>query len=256
VYTATITLTAKTGYTLTGVTANFFTVAGATSVSNSADSGVVTAVFPATEDESNTPVAEYLFSGDASDTSGNDNDGTVVGATLTTDRFGNTNSAYYFDGDYTDYISVANNNSLQFSDGVTLAIWAKLTTGGYLISKDASNGATNMLLHTSQYGVHPSNDFTLFNTTIADNTWHFVVATYDTNTVKIYVDGNLDNSTSDAHSFYNNTMPMSFSRKNYNLGGSHSGSVVGTLDDIRIYDVALSQSEIQTLYGEGGWTGN
>ncbi len=48
VYTATITLTAKAGYTLAGVTANSFTVAGATSVSHSANSGVVTAVFPST----------------------------------------------------------------------------------------------------------------------------------------------------------------------------------------------------------------
>jgi hypothetical protein len=47
-YTATITLTAASGYTLTGVTANFFTVSGATTVTHSADSGVVTAVFPAT----------------------------------------------------------------------------------------------------------------------------------------------------------------------------------------------------------------
>jgi hypothetical protein len=47
-YTATITLTAATGFTLTGVTANFFTISGATSVTHSADSGVVTAVFPAT----------------------------------------------------------------------------------------------------------------------------------------------------------------------------------------------------------------
>jgi hypothetical protein len=45
-YTATITLTPKMGYTLTGVAANFFTVTGATSVSNSANSGVITAVFP------------------------------------------------------------------------------------------------------------------------------------------------------------------------------------------------------------------
>jgi len=49
VYTATITLTAKSGYTLTGVTADFFTVAGADSVTNNADSGVVTAVFPETD---------------------------------------------------------------------------------------------------------------------------------------------------------------------------------------------------------------
>ena len=48
-YTATITLTAKSGYTLTGVAADFFTVAGATSVSNAANTGVITAVFPATE---------------------------------------------------------------------------------------------------------------------------------------------------------------------------------------------------------------
>lgn len=47
-YTATITLTAKSGYSLNGVAANFFTVAGATSVSNAANSGVITVVFPAT----------------------------------------------------------------------------------------------------------------------------------------------------------------------------------------------------------------
>lgn len=53
VYTATITLSPKTGYTLAGVTANSFTVASATSVTNSVDSGVVTAVFPSTSSESN-----------------------------------------------------------------------------------------------------------------------------------------------------------------------------------------------------------
>lgn len=50
VYTAAITLTPKVGYKLDGVAANFFTVAGATSVSNEANSGVVTAVFPATKE--------------------------------------------------------------------------------------------------------------------------------------------------------------------------------------------------------------
>ncbi|SEM62677.1 The GLUG motif-containing protein [Paenibacillus sp. OV219] len=47
-YTSTITITPKAGYTLTGVNANFFRVAGATTVTNDADSGVVTAVFPKT----------------------------------------------------------------------------------------------------------------------------------------------------------------------------------------------------------------
>ena len=48
VYTATITLTPKAGYKLDGVAANFFTVESATSVSNAANSGVVTAAFPQT----------------------------------------------------------------------------------------------------------------------------------------------------------------------------------------------------------------
>jgi hypothetical protein len=57
VYTATITLTAAAGYTLTGVGANSFTVVGATSVMHSADSGIVTAVFPATAASTPTPNA-------------------------------------------------------------------------------------------------------------------------------------------------------------------------------------------------------
>jgi hypothetical protein len=47
-YTATITLTEKAGYTLTGVAADYFTVTGATTVTNYADSGEVIAVFPTT----------------------------------------------------------------------------------------------------------------------------------------------------------------------------------------------------------------
>ena len=47
-YTVTIVLTAKTGYTLTGVAAGFFTVAGSTYDNNPINSGIITAVFPTT----------------------------------------------------------------------------------------------------------------------------------------------------------------------------------------------------------------
>ena len=50
VYTATITLTAKSGYTYNGISANYFTVSGATTVTNSVNTGVITAVFPKTDD--------------------------------------------------------------------------------------------------------------------------------------------------------------------------------------------------------------
>lgn len=43
-------------------------------------------------------IAYFPFNGNANDEAGNGHDGIVYGATLTTDRFGNTNSAYEFDG--------------------------------------------------------------------------------------------------------------------------------------------------------------
>lgn len=56
-------------------------------------------------------VSYYGFNGNANDCSGNSNNGTVNGATLTTDRFGNTNSAYSFNGT-SDYISIHDTTSL------------------------------------------------------------------------------------------------------------------------------------------------
>jgi hypothetical protein len=50
-------------------------------------------------------IAEYLFNGNADDTSGGGHHGVVQGATLTTDRFENPDSAFHFDG-VDDYISI------------------------------------------------------------------------------------------------------------------------------------------------------
>jgi len=70
VYTATITLTPKTGYTLTGVPADFFTVAGATTTTNTADSGVITAVFPATGGWGQTDNSAVVILGERSSNDG------------------------------------------------------------------------------------------------------------------------------------------------------------------------------------------
>jgi hypothetical protein len=57
-------------------------------------------------------VASYPFNGNADDESGNGNHGTVLGTVLTTDRFGNENSAYEFDGSST-YITIPTSESLE-----------------------------------------------------------------------------------------------------------------------------------------------
>lgn len=71
-------------------------------------------------------VASYLFDGNANDSSGNGHDGTVYGATLATDRFGNADSAYSFDG-LDDHIGVPYADAFQFSE-YTLAAWVNPST--------------------------------------------------------------------------------------------------------------------------------
>lgn len=67
-------------------------------------------------------VAWYSFNGNANDETSNGNNGTVSGATLTADRFGNANSAYDFDG-VDDYIDIGDSSSLDFSDGLAISTW-------------------------------------------------------------------------------------------------------------------------------------
>ena len=87
-------------------------------------------------------VAYYSFSGNANDESGNGHNGIVNGATLTTDRFGNLDSAYNFFLE-NDYISLDENLVFTDADGFTVSIWMKKEdfTGylqGYLF--DISDG--------------------------------------------------------------------------------------------------------------------
>ena len=88
-------------------------------------------------------VGYWPFIGNANDESGNENNDIVNGATLTADRFGNTDKAYSFDGQ-NDYITIPHSNSLNF-DGFTsnysICFWLKTTSSypgsRYFISKTA-----------------------------------------------------------------------------------------------------------------------
>ena len=87
-------------------------------------------------------MAHYTFSGNASDGTSNANNGSVTGATLTTDRFGEANSAYYFDGDG-DYISVPFSESLQIEDDITMSLW--------VYHEDANSYTTRLLYAPNSY---------------------------------------------------------------------------------------------------------
>ncbi len=70
-------------------------------------------------------VAWYPFNGNANDESGNGNHGVVSGATLTTDRFGNANSAYHFDG-VDDFMRLVKSDTADFSNGFTISFWVQV----------------------------------------------------------------------------------------------------------------------------------
>src|SRR5262249_1271476 len=81
------------------------------------------------------PVASYPFNGNANDVSGNSNHGILGGETtkptLTTDRFGNPNSAYLFGGYYNkNWIEIPNSPSLHFSNQMSISLWFKQCSFG------------------------------------------------------------------------------------------------------------------------------
>lgn len=85
-------------------------------------------------------VAQYAFSGNANDASGNNYNGTVYGAMLTADRFGHENSVYYFDGidDYIDLGDWENGNAMSFT---FWARWDALNYNSRII--DLGNGSSS-----------------------------------------------------------------------------------------------------------------
>lgn len=95
-------------------------------------------------------VGWWPFNGNANDESGNGNNGTVNGATLTTDRFGQVGKAYSFDG-VSAFINVLNSTSLQFNNSLTISTWfntntippAQTNSASYILSKGADGGTPN-----------------------------------------------------------------------------------------------------------------
>lgn len=216
-------------------------------------------------------VAYYPFNGNANDASGNGNNGTVKGATLTSDRFGSVNSAYYFDG-VNDFIEVPNSNSLNITQNqLTISYWINwqnsttycnyfgISKGGYdvhagyeLYVRGSCPGETENGFMGMSIGNSSSGALSVTNANSYRNTWVHLVGVLDNKTVTLYINGQK------ATSYYENTtsVPMNpGSSSAYALligtrtpGNANVGWLSGTMDDIRIYNRALSDSEIQQLY--------
>lgn len=190
---------------------------------------------------------------------------TNTGATPTTDRFGRDNCAYYFDG--SSYIVVPHTAAIDLDQmtAYSIAFWAKpdvLSTAGLAAMVCKWNGVTN-----EQYGVWQSNaGVTVATRTVnavgittgnvlQTSTWIHVVCTFDISTgaLKVYTDGVEVYSATLGTSINACTATTSLSfgaQYNDSNGTSPSPSrpFLGALDDISIYNRALTPSEVSTLY--------
>lgn len=194
-------------------------------------------------------VAFYPFNGNANDESGQNNNGIVHGATLTTDRCGENNKAYYFNG-IDEYIEVPYNFSLT---EVTVCGWIKadqIPQEGAIIFKTSEyfSDTWGLYLRDDLHILEDINDHNLqiYHTTITSD-WHFFTAVLTDELVnKLYVDGvlvgtgqlSLDDWASYQGQLYIGQRGTS----------SWNGFFSGKIDDIRIYDRALSLYEIRQLY--------
>lgn len=210
-------------------------------------------------------VAYWPFNGNANDESGNGNHGTVHGATITTDRFGNPDSAYSFDG-VDDYIKASADNLPTAERTVSLWFFANIMSGGVPLGYGGGGGppGTSWLMFSGTlkhqfFGMssHWNSNAILYywpQPPVGD-WYHFVVAT-DENGTKIYINGEEKASNGN---FVTNTIVLN---TDLSIGVAVSpfgiapyvdanvGYHDGMIDDVRIYNRALSEDEIGTLYNQ------
>lgn len=213
------------------------------------------------QDNSDGLVAYYPFTGNAIDASGNGNNGVVYGATLTTDMSNSPDKAYYFDGNG-DYIDCGNRSSLQVSGNITVCSWAKLqptSHGQAVVNKYHLNADKGWLLEATPDGRvcfdgRPGPGGEMSNSgfssqSIFDDTWHFLVGQRQNSTWKIYVDGMLASQAEGSNGDFTNSINLMIGVQSDRPsdGAAFSHAVI---DDIRIYNRALTDSEIQQLYNE------
>ena len=148
-----------------------------------------------------TPVAYYPFTGNANDAAGTNN-GTVSGATLTTDRFGNANSAYSFDG-VNDNITF-NQPWTTVTDNFAISLWIKPNVLGGSILTNGQNSFPNASPYNGysiKFGTRPVGDMNgvaSFNggtDILATGNWYQIVFVRENGVAKLYVNGNLQPNT-------------------------------------------------------------
>lgn len=199
--------------------------------------------------EKDGPVAYYPFNGNALDESGNSNHGTVYGASLTADRYGNAGKAYSFNG--TDnYIDCGSASILKITGNFSMGGWLYMDggsqnprmlsfespEGNYRITTTGSGNARSVNLNYGSSGL---------SVMVPIQEWHHIFFTYEGGNAKLYLDGiKVAEANSPQTEALNYSTSLNIGRKAapaYDAWG-------GKLDEIVIYARAISASEVMNWY--------
>jgi len=202
-------------------------------------------------------VGWWGFNGNANDASGNGNHGTVYGATLTSDRFGNTNYAYSFNG-VNQYINLGSLPSLGSNPtNVTYTFWMKIldlpSVDGYpLLSRrhqdlKGYDWCTPRVVSDGKLKFFKDADFYVgtaaTSTSLTFGQWRHITLTKNGNQLSLFENGNLASTITD-------TRVLNGSPNNFYIAlqGAWNAYFKGSIDDIGIWNRVLTQAEITALY--------
>jgi predicted ribosomally synthesized peptide with SipW-like signal peptide len=183
--------------------------------------------------------------GVAEDVSGNGNDGTVVGDVSSVD--GQVAKAGAFDGD-DDYVEIDDDTSLGVTN-VTVSAWVYRDGSknrSYVVDGRDHNYGIKLEDGTGKplfFVMAPDSDSLTASQPIPDQTWTHVAGTYDGSDVKLYIDGTIEKTgggAGDIDTSSGEARIGDYIRDGY--------SFQGQIDDVRIYDRALSEAEVAEIY--------
>lgn len=211
-------------------------------------------------------VAHYSFNGNADDSSGNELHGTVYGADLVADRFGNADSAYYFDGydhkwegpflpETDNLILVADDPLLHFTNAMTVSVWVNAFESGpilnktywmdsYFLSFGSDNSATFNVVNPDGVGGYGIGN-TVTAPNLEYNTWMHIAGVFGDSMAYIYINGELIDSMATAgDTLQDSDQPVKMG--NHPIWAAED-AFGGRLDEVRLYNRALSSDEIGEL---------
>jgi len=198
-----------------------------------------------------TCVGMWLFDdgkGDiATDSSGNENDGDLMGGPKWVD--GQFSDALEFDG-AGSYVNILNSESLN-SDSFTLTLWvqpSQLRIQGLVDKTPAPQWRLfmNSPAGAIEFDALPGEIANIATPVTSVGKWYHVAATYDsdTKTAKIYFNGTLSQQAANVD--MNNTSPV-----NINIASPENNRINGIIDEVAFFNVALEAQDIQTLMDKG-----